>query len=298
MEMSDLAGRNGGLGLLALVVGAIALEAFWLLVIKRQSYDWKATCATFGVSLGRRGIKLLTTGLVAGLFFWVYQYRLFTLTLDSAASVIALFFCFEFAYYWQHRLAHEVRWFWANHVVHHSPSEMNLSVSLRLGWTGFLTGNALFYAPLCLLGFHPVAVFLALAANLFYQVWIHTELVRKLPRPFEFIFNTPSHHRVHHACNGRYLDKNYGGVLIIWDRLFGTFEAEEEKPVYGLTTPLTSYNPFVIALREWKLMALDVWRADGWQQRLAYLFAPPGWSPTAKRRMSRLRLVNPFRPSS
>lgn len=158
-----------------------------------------------------------------------------------------------------------------------------------------MSGSFVFFAPLVCIGFHPVAVFLSLALSLFYQIWIHTELIDKLPRPIEFLFNTPSHHRVHHASDRKYLDKNYGGTLIIWDRVFGTFAKEEERPNYGLTKPVDSYNPVVIALNEWTQMFCDALKAKNWRDRFGFMFAPPGWSPTHRRRMSALRILNPFK---
>ncbi len=165
----------------------------------------------------------------------------------------------EFCYYWFHRAAHRVRWFWATHAVHHSPNEFNLGIAYRFGWTGRLAGNAVFYVPMIWLGFPPQAVFATLALNLLYQFWLHTEWVPKLGW-LEYVLNTPSHHRVHHASNAEYIDRNYGGVLIVFDRLFGTFAAErDDLPCrYGLVTPLMSNNPIRIAFHEWLKMAKDL----------------------------------------
>lgn len=294
MEFGDFSTRSGGLVLLGFLAAMVIGEAIWLIVIRRRSYDWKAAGASFGVALGKRVIDAVTAGIAGAALFWVYQFRPFTITLDSFWAVALLILLFELAYYWHHRLAHEVRWLWATHSVHHSPEEMNLSVSARLGWTGLFSGSFLFFAPLVYIGFHPIAVFLMLALSLFYQIWIHTELVNKLPRPLEWLMNTPSHHRVHHACNRKYLDKNYGGTLILWDRVFGTFTEETDQPKYGLTDPVISYNPIRIALTEWGRMTRDVIHARNWDERFAYLFSPPGWTPERPRKMTALRLYNPF----
>ena len=298
MEFGNFEPRSGGLVLLLLLAAFVLIEAFWLIIVRRRGYDWKAAGASFGVAIGKRLIDSMTAGIAAAALFWVYEYRLFTIELSTFWTFLLFFVLFELAYYWHHRLAHEVRWLWATHSVHHSPDEMNLSVAARLGWTGLLSGSFLFFAPLVWIGFHPIAVFLLLAASLFYQIWIHTELVGKLPRPIEWLFNTPSHHRVHHASNRSYLDRNYGGVLILWDRVFGTFTEETEAPKYGLTEPVRSYNPIKIALREWDRMIRDVSRACSLSDSLNYIVAPPGWSPTRRRRYSKLVVRNPFRTES
>ena len=294
MEFGSFEPRSGVGLFLVFLAAMVCVEAAWLVWVRKRSYDWRAAFASFGVAIGKRLIDAATAGIAGALLLWLYQYRLFTLKLDDVFTGIAFFVLFELAYYWHHRLAHEVRWLWATHSVHHSPEEMNLSVAARLGWTGLLSGSFLFFAPLVLIGFQPIAVFLMLAASLFYQIWIHTELVDRLPGPIEWLFNTPSHHRVHHASNEQYLDKNYGGVLIIWDRVFGTFAAETERPDYGLTEPVKSYNPVRIAMWEWGRMARDVLAARSFSQVLNYLFAPPGWSPESPRRYSRLTINNPF----
>ncbi|MEO1160371.1 MAG: sterol desaturase family protein [Pseudomonadota bacterium] len=298
MEFGSFEPRSGAGLFLLFLAGMVLAEALWLIWKRDSSYDWKAATASFGVAVGKRFIDAMTAGIAAAILFWLYSYRPFTLELNSPVNWVLLFVLFELAYYWHHRLAHEVRWLWATHSVHHTPEEMNLSVAVRLGWTGLLSGSFFFFAPLVLIGFHPVAVFGMLATSLFYQIWIHTELVQKLPRPIEWLLNTPSHHRVHHASNGDYLDKNYGGILIIWDRIFGTFASETEKPRYGLTVPVDSYNPVKIALWEWWRMLGDALSARSFRELRHYLFAPPGWSPNNQRRYSKLTLNNPFKPET
>jgi hypothetical protein len=182
----------------------------------------------------------------------------------------------EFVYYWQHRISHECRWFWATHSVHHSPNHMVLLGALRLGWTGAITGQFLFFVPLVLMGYSAIDVLIVLGINLIYQFWLHTELIGKLG-PLEWVFNTPSHHRAHHASNPEYIDRNYGGVLIIFDRLFGTFaEEREDVPLkYGLVKPIYSYNPFRIALNEWLVIAKELQQSRSLSQLFTILFSAP-----------------------
>lgn len=189
---------------------------------------------------------------------------------------LLVFFADDFAYYWYHRMHHEVRLLWASHVVHHSSERYNLSTALRQSWTPFTT--FLFWLPLALLGVHPLLIVTAQSWNLLYQFWIHTERIDKLPRWYEAVLNTPSHHRVHHATNPQYLDRNYGGILILWDRLFGTFEREVERPVYGLTTNIKTFNPVRIAFHEWGSVLRDVVRAPSTRDRLSFALRGPGWA--------------------
>lgn len=268
---------NNGLAFLALLVVAVLLEAIWLLW-RGRGYPWKEALASFAVALLKRVVDVFTAGIAAGIMFTAYEYRLWTMEIGSVAGGIAFFLLFELVYYWHHRLAHEIRWLWATHSVHHSPNHMNLSVAGRLGWTGLISGSVFFFVPLALIGYHPVLVFLTLAASLFYQVWIHTEAVGRLG-PLEWVLNTPSHHRVHHACNLQYIDRNYGGVLIVFDRLFGTFAEEKEKPTYGLVKPHTHLNPVRIAFHEWMEMAKDVAGARSVAVVFRFLFGRPGWRP-------------------
>ena len=190
---------------------------------------------------------------------------------------VLLFFADDFSYYWFHRVSHESRAFWASHVVHHSSQHYNLSTALRQTWVPMT------YLPFWLwmpaVGFEPWMVLLAQAWSLIYQFWIHTEKIRKLPRWFEGVFNTPSHHRVHHGTNEQYLDKNYGGILIIWDRLFGTYEPEGERVRYGLTTQLRTFRPVRVAFHEYIAMWHDIKRAPRIRDKLGVVFRGPGWTP-------------------
>jgi sterol desaturase/sphingolipid hydroxylase (fatty acid hydroxylase superfamily) len=188
----------------------------------------------------------------------------------------AVFVGVELAYYWMHRFSHEVRWLWASHIVHHTPEHIHLASAFRLGATEIVSGNWLFYFPLYWLGFNPLAVAAMQALNLSYQFWLHTDLIGRLG-PLEWIFNTPAHHRVHHASNSEYLDRNYGGILIVWDRIFGTFADERPQApiVYGLVHPIGSLNPLIIAFHEWGAMTRDFARARSWPARLTQLFGRP-----------------------
>ncbi|MBC7993643.1 MAG: sterol desaturase family protein [Rhizobacter sp.] len=262
------------------VMAAAVTEGVVLSLRGRERYDWRAFAATVGDVVGRRAVDALGISLLAPLLLWAYDNRITTLTLDHLSAFVLLFIGQEFCYYGYHRAAHRVRWFWATHCVHHSPNQLTLAAALRLGWTGKLSGSALFFLPLVWLGFSPAAVLATVSLNLLYQFWLHAPWIPRLG-PVEWVFNTPSHHRVHHASNPEYLDCNYGGVLIVFDRLFGTFVAERDDvpPRYGLTTPLTTYNPLRIALHGWLSLAQDLWAAPGWRARLRTLFGPPGAAP-------------------
>ena len=193
------------------------------------------------------------------------------------AAAIVLFLGVDCAYYWFHRIAHEYNAPWAGHVVHHSSEDYNLAVALRQGaFQGLFSW--VFYLPLALLGFPPSWFAAVMSFNLLYQFGIHTRTIRTLG-PLEWVLNTPSHHRVHHARNPKYLDKNYAGTLIIWDRMFGTFQAEEEEPVYGLTKPLDSWNPLWANLHVWRDLIRDAWLAPRWVDKLRIWFMPQGWRP-------------------
>jgi sterol desaturase/sphingolipid hydroxylase (fatty acid hydroxylase superfamily) len=219
---------------------------------------------------------------------WVYQHRLFTIPLTAVWAWVAIFFLEDLTYYWFHRLSHERRIWWAAHVNHHSSQHYNLSTALRQTWTGQIAATWALWLPLSLLGFPPAMIAIEKGISLVYQYWIHTEAIRRMPAPFEAVFNTPSHHRVHHARNPRYLDKNYAGILIIWDRLFGTFEPErDDEPCrYGIVKNLGDFNILRVAFHEWMAIGLDLCRSRSPREVLGYLFGPPGWSPDGSRETS------------
>ncbi len=180
-------------------------------------------------------------------------------------------------FYAYHRIAHRVRLIWATHQAHHSSRYFNFATALRQKWNN--SGELIMWIPLPLLGVPPWMVFTSFSISLVYQFWIHTERIGTLPRPIEYLFNTPSHHRVHHGTDPEYLDRNYGGILIIWDRLFGTFQPELFRPHYGLTKPVNSFNIWTLETHEYVAIARDVRSASGWRDRLGYIFGPPGWQP-------------------
>jgi sterol desaturase/sphingolipid hydroxylase (fatty acid hydroxylase superfamily) len=254
----------------------LLLEAWYSWKEHRDLYEVKDTFSSLAMGIGNVISGLLAKLLVFGAFTLVYKFRLFTLPFSWWMWLLA-FFADDLSYYWFHYTSHNMRWFWASHVVHHSSQRYNLSTALRQTWTGNLTGSFIFWMWMPFLGFHPVVVMLMQQISLIYQFWIHTEAIHTLPRPIEFIFNTPSHHRVHHGSNLKYLDKNHGGVLIIWDRLFGTFQPEEERPVYGLTKNIDTYNPVQIAFREWGDLFRQAWRSGSIRHGINYLVRPPGW---------------------
>ena len=177
-----------------------------------------------------------------------------------------------------------IRVLWASHVVHHSSQRFNLSTALRQTWTGF-TGY-LFYIPLILAGVHPGVLAMLSSVSLLYQFWIHTERIGTMWRWFEAVFNTPSHHRVHHASQGSYLDRNFAGILIVWDRAFGSFEPEAERPVYGLTTNITTYNPLRVAFHEYAAIWQDLRSTASFREKLGFLFRSPGWQPASRRTLA------------
>ncbi|HEU4456746.1 MAG TPA: sterol desaturase family protein [Longimicrobium sp.] len=197
------------------------------------------------------------------------------------ASWVVVFLLVDLAYYWSHRLSHQINLLWAGHVVHHSSEEYNLAVALRQSSLhGLMTW--VFYVPLALAGIPWQMYVASYSINLVYQFWIHTRAVGRLGRMTEWVMNTPSHHRVHHGRNPKYLDRNHAGVFIVWDRMFGTFQAEEEEPVYGITKPLRSWNPLWANVHGFVEIWRDSRRASGWRDRLGYVFGPPGWRPAAE----------------
>ncbi|WP_116108529.1 sterol desaturase family protein [Lewinella sp. IMCC34191] len=272
-----------------------AIPGFVLLVIIElgvaiyegsERYERRDTISSLSMGVGNALIRLLTKGLSLGVFYLIYAYRLFDLG-DAWWVWVLCFFAEDLTYYIFHRSSHGIRYFWASHVIHHSSKKYNLSTALRQTWTGNLSGAFLFHAWLPLIGFHPIMVAIFETCSLIYQFWIHTEYIQRLPRPIEFVFNTPSHHRVHHARDVNYLDRNHGGVLIIWDRLFGTFQEERKRPTYGLVTDIDTFNPLRIATHEWGALFQDLRKAPDWRARLNYLFGPPGWSHDGSRKTSR-----------
>lgn len=277
--------------IIAWAVPAFVILVFAEIFIGRMTgkarFEARDSAASLIMGFGSELAPLLGGAFVmASAFTAAYAFRLTEIP-NTWWAVVLCFVLDDLRYYWWHRISHERRWFWASHVVHHSSQHYNLTTALRQTWSGQVIGQVLFKTPLILLGFHPAMVLFVGGVNLVYQFWIHTELIGRLG-PFEWVFNTPSHHRVHHATNPRYLDANYAGALIIWDRMFGTFIAEQddEKPKYGIIKNLGTFNPLRIVLHEWIGIFRDVVAARTWRDAMGYLFGPPGWSPDGSRMTS------------
>ena len=244
-------------------------------------FETRDTAASLIMGLGNNISSIVFAGLIGAWSVFVYEHRLFDIPFAWWIWVLA-FVLDDFLYYWSHRLAHTVRWFWADHVVHHSSQHYNLTTALRQPWISPFTLKFLWLgSAMVFVGFHPALVAFVGALNLIYQFWIHTEAIKRCPAWFEAIFNTPSHHRVHHATNPLYLDRNYAGILIIWDKMFGTFQPElDAEPCrYGIVKNLGTYNPIKIAVHEWLGIVRDMAGAKSAKDAAMYLLAPPGWSP-------------------
>lgn len=266
----------------------IAVEIFVLKRGQQGKYELRDSLTSLLMGVGNVIVSIVLGFIAFSTFSLVYEYRIFTFTFEWWAVLIC-FVIDDFRFYWYHRFAHEVRWLWAAHVNHHSSQHYNLSTALRQPWTSVFTGAFLFRVPLAFIGIHPAVLAFVGGANLVYQFWIHTEAIKKMPRWFEFIMNTPSHHRVHHASNPRYLDANYAGTLIIWDRMFGTFvpEQEEEKVRFGLTTDLNTFNPVKVAIHEHVAIFKDMFQGGiSLKDRFRYAFDRPGFSHDGSRKTS------------
>lgn len=267
-------------GLLIAPLAALALMAIEYAVarfMKSDAHDLGETGASLVIAVGHRATTAASAGIVALPMQWVFEHRLFDISLYAPASLAALFLGVEFCYYWHHLAMHKVRWFWATHSVHHSATRLNLTAAIRLGWGSAISGGFLFYLPLVWLGFAPVAVFAAMAGGLFYQFFLHAAYAPRLG-PLEWVFNTPRHHHVHHAANDSCVDRNFGSVLIVFDRLFGTFAAApaDEPLRYGLKgAPGPARRPLAAALAGWVEIGRGLRNAGGWRGRWRALFGTP-----------------------
>jgi sterol desaturase/sphingolipid hydroxylase (fatty acid hydroxylase superfamily) len=248
-------------------------------IYKKLSWTLVGDTITNYITLGFFiGLTILFLGaFYVTTFYYAFQFAIFDIEINWVTVAICVILA-DLAYYWEHRFMHRVNFAWATHTVHHSSPFFNISVAYRFGpmdsfWPVF------FHLPLVMLGFNPIMVLFAEIVVQVYQTILHTESIKKLPRPIEWIMNTPSHHRVHHGSNTKYLDKNYAGIFIIWDRMFGTFEEEEEEVVYGLVTPIESINPFVAFFHGFYRIGRDVWNMPSFKNKLGVLFGPPGWQP-------------------
>ncbi len=253
----------------------MAIEA-WLLRRQHRGYVAADTATSLACGVGNLVVKAMTKGTIFALFSWFYAHRIANLG-AGVAGLIALPFAEDFCFYVYHRTSHEIRLFWANHVAHHSSESYTLATALRQSWTAPFIATW-FWTPLPLLGFRPEHVLLMSAISLLYQYGLHTETVDRLG-PIEWVMNTPSHHRVHHGSNPQYIDRNHAGIFILWDRLFGTFEPEVEKPVYGITTPVGSHNPVVVQFDEFIAIARDVFRARSLREAIHAIVRNPGDVP-------------------
>ncbi len=268
-----------------LLLTRVVLMAAEMVLIRihlvRGHFTWKDTLASIGMRAGNYATNVMLAGVTATVFAFFYQFRLFDIPMNSVYAWVAIIVLDDFAYYWFHRASHECRFWWAAHVNHHSSQEYNLSTAIRQPWTGVLVGTWAPWFPLLLIGFPPEMIFLQSGINLLYQFWIHTEAIQRLPTWYEYLFNTPSNHRVHHASNPRYVDRNYAGIFMVWDRMFGTFaeETDQDPPKYGLIKNIDTYNPIRIAFHEWAAMFRDVRQARGVREVVRYVFGPPGWRP-------------------
>jgi sterol desaturase/sphingolipid hydroxylase (fatty acid hydroxylase superfamily) len=272
------------------IPGFIALILLELAVFRythRDEYELRDTTASLLMGFGSTAAGAVTAGAIIVASNWVYRFHFFDIGPVWWAFVI-LFFAEDLCYYWFHRWSHRSRIWWAAHVVHHSSQHYNLSTALRQTWTGGPVLTWVVWLPLSLVGFPLELILFQKGISLVYQFWIHTAALDRLPAPLEAVLNTPAHHRVHHARNPRYLDANYAGILIIWDRIFGSFIAEDlaDPPIYGLSKNIGSFNPLRIAVHEWVAIAKDVRAAPGIEARLGYIFARPGWSHDGSRHTS------------
>ncbi len=277
--MTAIAANARALNLILLLTfGLMLIE--WLYVRlalhDAESHDLKETTTSIVTALGNQLIRPAASFMVALPLYAAYQYRAFEIPTTSIVALVVLFVLVDFTDYWFHRAAHRVRFMWASHAVHHSTTRFNLTAAVRLPWTGPLSGAVFFFVPLTLIGFHPLAVMAMVLLNLLYQFFLHTEHAPRLG-PLEWLLNTPAHHRVHHASNESCLDKNFAGVFIIWDRLFGTFAQapKDEKLRFGLVSPLPSQNPLTVNFHEWRKLIRDTWRARGLKARLRVLVGAP-----------------------
>ena len=267
----------------------IFLEITFIVLAKRGG-EYETRDASTNIALGSLSAVFgLFLGVAAVTFlFLVYNLRIMTIE-TTPFMLIILFVLDDFRFYWAHRFSHRIRWFWANHVVHHSSQHYNLSTALRQPWFGAITGLVVIFVPFVWFGVHPGAILFVMSINLLYQFFIHTETIYKFPKWIEAVMNTPSHHRVHHSVNPKYLDMNYAGVFIVWDKMFGTFAEEADGDIlqYGIIKNIATFNPFRLATHEFISIFQDMTKPGlSLKQRFAYVFAVPGWSHDGSRQTS------------
>lgn len=255
----------------------MGIELAWSAWTHRKVYRFNDFVANMGCGIGSQVVGAFTKAAIFGIYLWVHDHlRLFTLE-NTALTWVATFLLVDLGYYWFHRLSHQVNFLWAAHIVHHQSEEYNLSVALRQSWWQGLF-SFWFYVPIAVLGVHPLTILTVGAFVTLYQFWIHTKAITRMG-PLEWILNTPSHHRVHHGSDPKYIDRNHAGTLIVWDMLFGTYQREEEEPTYGITTPLDRWDPLTANFHYWG----DLWRlarqCTRWSDKVRVYLKPPGWRP-------------------
>jgi alkylglycerol monooxygenase len=271
-----------------LAILMIAVESVICWVAKKKGYITYAEAITnLGTAIGNQCVNLAVAYLVMVTFGWVYEYRLFTLP-TTVLNFCLLLVAFDFLFYWFHRHGHSINILWAAHMPHHSSNEFNLYVGVRASITQRIFSFTYMW-PLALIGFRPEAIYAASAVQLMIALWHHTRLIKNMGW-YEIIFNTPAYHRVHHAINEKYLDKNFGEIFIIWDKMFGTYAKEVEEPVFGCLTPIESCNPNKIYVQYWKMLFDDMKMTKSWWDKIRLWFMPLGWRPEDVRHLPRYRV--------
>ncbi|WP_425531246.1 sterol desaturase family protein [Kordiimonas laminariae] len=263
------------------VVSMLFLGFELIKLFARKALSWNIigdAIANFLTLVGMIGISLAIFSFYLGIFYLTADYLEVVQLPINGWTILAALILADIAYYWEHRFMHRVGFGWATHAVHHSSPYFNISVAYRFGPLDSII-PIFFHLPLVLMGLNPILILFAEAMVQGYQTLLHTETIGKFPRPIEYLMNTPSHHRVHHGSNPQYLDKNYGGIFIIWDRMFGTFEEEKEKVVYGVTEPINSVNPLVVFFCGFTWLAKRMWNAPGLGNKIKAFFLPPDWEP-------------------
>ena len=262
----------------------LSIPIFIILILIELGYEWYSGKKTYRFKDAITNISAGVLQQVLKLFFKIGAYtfifnsfHLYDIPVNIWSGIL-LVFCHDFCYYWSHRMAHQVSLFWGGHVVHHQSEDFNLSVALRQSSTSFLWSFP-FYLPLALIGFDPYQLAFVAGINLIYQFWIHTEHIRKMPSWFEAVMNTPAHHRVHHARDPKYIDKNHAGMFIIWDKMFGTFKEETDKENYGVTIPAATWNPVFANFKHYIFLFQTLLKVRSIGDAFRVLFNPPGWMP-------------------
>ena len=262
-----------------IILALITLEILLGVVQKKSYYHYKDTLSTVGLLAGNIFMTLVTMSSILAFYLWLYQFRLFDLsqTFPQWGLWLSNIILIDLVFYWYHRCSHRSRFLWAIHMVHHSSEKMNFSVAFRQAWLGPLS-KVPFFMSLPLLGFDPLMTLMSGTISTLWGVLSHTQIVGKLG-VIEWVFNTPSHHRVHHGSNPEYIDKNYGNFLILWDRIFGTLAIEKETVVYGLTNNVNTFNPIKISIMAWQNMFNDMRQSGRVKHALLHFFAAPDWQP-------------------